>query len=230
MKKIKNEFISNDIEINNILNNYKTNEKIYKKVFNTLNILGTFENNIEVNIYDIKKDEKEEYIKLWCNDINDNIFIFYVTSNNKNDLNKIYKLNNKEEIIYDLTLSKKFELSKENIDFIRTGSIYNFKFGRLITDEKTFYSIFLGNNIGYQIIIDYDNDNATLSEDIINCLNKFDKIPSLLDFTKIFEKLINNNNIKLNNINLSVYKEFKRIGSLESKNKKSKVLRKINKD
>lgn len=216
-------FFSNDEKITSLLEKfYKENAKIYKKIIDSISLLSNFDKKIDVDIYDVKDTENENYIRLWCSDKNDNIFIFYVFSNNKKDLYKMIQLTNANEIIYDISLSKKFVLNKENINFIKSGNTYSFKYGRLITDEKTFYSIYLGDNIGYQIIIDFENEDYILSENILNYLNDMKNRPTFNDFIKLFENLISNN-IKIGNIKVSAYKDFKRIGYLESYGNENKV-------
>lgn len=78
-------------------------------------------------------------------------------------------------------------LTSENIGYTRTSQEYGFKFGRLITDDYSFYSLFLRDDVGYQI---EGNFNENLSVELLSVLNKFDKMPSLMEYTTIFERLL----------------------------------------
>ena len=64
---------------------------------------------------------------------------FIIKKSMNNNLLKIIKETNEQEYEYDLSLSKKFSLNEDNIDFTRHGNINDVKFGRLITNEKDFY-------------------------------------------------------------------------------------------
>ena len=187
-------FYTKDKSIEDLLNSFKQNKK-YKRFIEVLNLIGDFDNNIEV----LGLIEKEN-IKMLFSDKNFNMYIIDLTDNN---INHIKKISDNKELIYDLTLAKKFELNEENINFIKTDKVYNTKFGRLITDSKSFYSLFLGNNIGYQI--EFDIDNSIIPEEIINSVNSMNDIPKFSDFIKIFENLIDFNS---GIINLYAYKDF----------------------
>lgn len=215
MKNKIYEFYSNDIEISSLL---KNEEKLYKRIINTLNILGSFNSKIEVNVYELKDD----CLKVWCTDLEDNIFIFNLKAKDKNELYMITHITNNFEKTYDISLAKKFELNKDNVNYIRSAKTYNCKFGRLITDEKTFYSVYLGNNIGFQLCINY-SPKRFIAEDILSYLNSMDNKPSFLEFIKMFEELIEINDIKFEYIEVSAYKDFKRIGHLKTEYAKNKT-------
>ena len=57
-----------------------------------------------------------------------------------------------------MTLSKKIDITRSNIELLQTESVFNFKFGRLITDSTTFYNLFLSDNICHQLQL---NGNTT---------------------------------------------------------------------
>lgn len=204
-------FYTKDKSIEDLLNSFKQNKK-YKRFIEVLNLIGDFDNNIEV----LGLIEKEN-IKMLFSDKNFNMYIIDLTDNN---INHIKKISDNKELIYDLTLAKKFELNEENINFIKTDKVYNTKFGRLITDSKSFYSLFLGNNIGYQI--EFDIDNSIIPEEIINSVNSMNDIPKFSDFIKIFENLIDFNS---GIINLYAYKDFKKVGNLKIENKIKQKIR-----
>lgn len=203
---------SNNEEIKKILERFKTEEKkLYYKIINTIELIGNFPIRNIIEIYETKDTKKEQYIKLYCTDLKDNIFIFCPISISKTDKTKIEKITDTDTITYDVSLSKKFEVTKENIDLLKANKIFNFKFGRLATDEKTYYNIFLGDNVCYKIQIDTTetiNANEVLSE-----LNKLEKAPSLKEYTDIFSKIIFEKNIEYIKIELGAYKNFESAGT-----------------
>lgn len=136
-------------------------------------------------------------------------------STNRNNLLKIVKEANEQEYEYDLSLSKKFSLNEDNIDFTRYGNINDVKFGRLITNEKDFYSIFMSNDFGYQIQGDFD---VSLTPSLITRINKLSSIPTLFDYMKIFEELLLKNNCKFSKMQVFVFKEFVRTCNLNINN------------
>ena len=127
-KKKTFNLVSSNQEVNSVLNNMKSNSKVYLKLITGLQLLGNFEGKTEIDFYD-KIDD-------------DNLFVFYGYSSDRTDLLKITKDTNEETLEYDLTLAKKFTLNSNNINFTRSNQSYGFKFGRLITDSNNFYSFF----------------------------------------------------------------------------------------
>lgn len=219
---------SNDDKVKEILFNMKQNLKLYSKLITALQLLGTFDGKVEVELYDVVDDENESSIRLWCSDNLGNLFIFYAMSTNRNNLLKIVKETNEQEYEYDLSLSKKFLLNGDNIDFTRYGNINDVKFGRLITNEKDFYSIFMGNDLGYQIQGDFD---VSLTLSLITRINKLSSIPTLPDYIKIFEEALLENNCNFSKMQVFAFKEFVRTCNLNINNKPFKnndnVLKKI---
>ena len=208
---------SKDKSLSKILEQYKLNQKVYFKLLDAFQILGNFNNEINVEIYEIIKEENNKSIKLYCTDNDDLIFVFCPVSTKKEDTYK-FELTTDEGIFeYDLSFSKKYKLSKENIDLIRTKNIYDFKFGRLITNNKNFYNIFLGDDICYEIQINFKND-VIFAEDLLFELNKYPKKPNFLEYIKIFENLLKVKNIDFINVNLSSFKNFEKIGSINLEN------------
>ena len=212
-KKKQFELISNDLNIIDLIESLKINNSLYKKIINTLLSLGTFDKSINCNIYEIKHDEEQSYIKLWCEDVNGNIYIFCPKSNIKQELNIIQKISDDSEKKYDVTLSKKFDIEPSNVELLQTESVFNFKFGRLITDITTFYNLFLSDNICHQLQL---NGNTTPIDikDLLSQLNKLDKIPTLKDYIEIFDNILITNNIQYDAINMASYKDFKNLGSV----------------
>ena len=219
---------SNDEKIQEILFNMKQNLKLYSKLITALQLLGTFDGKTEVELYDMVDNENESSIRLWCSDNLGNLFIFYGMSTNRNNLLKIVKETNEQEYEYAISLSKKFPLNEDNIDFTRYGNINDVKFGRLITNEKDFYSLFMGNDLGYQIQGDF---NVSLTSSLITRINKLPSIPTLPDYIKIFEDVLLENDCKFSKMQILAFKEFVRTCNLNVNNEVLKnndnVLKKI---
>lgn len=219
---------SNDEKIQEILFNMKQNLKLYSKLITALQLLGTFDGKTEVELYDMVDNENESSIRLWCSDSLGNLFIFYALSTNRNNLLKIIKETNEQEYEYDISLSKKFPLNEDNIDFTRYGNINDVKFGRLITNDKNFYSIFMSDDLGYQIQGDF---NVSLTPSLITRINKLQSIPTLFDYMQIFEEVLLENNCKFSKMQIFAFKEFVRTCNLNINNETIKnsdnVLKKI---
>lgn len=217
---------SNDEEIKEILSSMELNSKVYPKLITALQLLGTFDGKVDVELYDVVDNENESSIRLWCSDTLGNLFIFYAMSTNRGNLLKIVKETNEKEYEYDISLAKKFPLNEENIDFTRYGTITDVKFGRFITNEKDFYSIFMGNDLGYQIQGDF---NVSLTTSIITRINKQPSTPTLSDYIKIFEEVLLENNCKFSKMQVFTFKEFVRTCNLNVGNEvlKNNVLKKI---
>lgn len=211
-------FYANNQYIENLLNNFKQS-KNYNRFVEVLKLIGDFNNKIEVF-----EEKDNNNIKLWFSDNDFNLYIINLISEEKKDLTYIKKISNNEEVVYDLSLAKKFTLNKDNINLLKTDKIYNTKFGRLITDNKSFYSLFLGNNTCYQIEIGFNSENYIEISDIISLINNKDNIPSFTDFVKIFENLLSVSN-NYNFVNLYAYKDFQKIGDLKIENKMKQKIR-----
>lgn len=220
MKKIRktNQFVlvAKDEETDVILSSIKNNQKLYNRLIDGLKLLGNFLGPTVVEIFDTLTTKNNKKIRLYCFDVDNNLFVFYGESSDKKDMLKLSKENNFERIDYDLSIAKRFELSSENIGFTRIGNIYGLKFGRLITDWKNFYNIYLRDDIGYQIQGDF---SSPIGKEIINRINKLDKTPKLADCISIFESIINENQIEFSKINIQVFKKFELIGNFTIDNK-----------
>lgn len=203
MGKENNLLYSNDIEINKKIEELKKT-KLYSRFENALKILGNLKNINLVNIYSV--DEKKGIVKAWIDDIDGNIIIFNLVSSKIEDLLKIVKITNDCEKEYDISLSKRFELNDKNIELTRSLQNYNFKFGRLVTNLKDFYTIFINNDIGYKIEGDF---NSNISEELLKELNKLEKVPRFLEYVNLFEKILKQNNITFDSVTITYFKEFK---------------------
>ncbi|MGM9878468.1 MAG: hypothetical protein ACI31R_00335 [Bacilli bacterium] len=206
------ELYSNDINVVSLLKQMKLQSKLYKRINDSLQILGNFGTRIEMNIYEVAEKENGSIVTLWCMDLDDNLFVICPFSTNKKDLSIISRETNEEYNKYDLSLSKNYELNETNINLTKTSKILGTKFGRLITDEHTFYNLFLGNNIIYQIELAVSNNKNINGKDLVSKINEFNDVPSLADYIKAFDLLLRNNNIDTSSITIGAYKNFEQIG------------------
>ena len=211
-KKEDFELFSDTYAVNKELEFIKDNNKLYSRIINTLKVLGNFKGKINVDIYDKDKDNT----RLWFSNSNKDIFVIYSHSNDKNNYNLIsYEGNN--SYTYDVSLIKKAEITKDNINMMRVGKIKTFKFGRLITDEKKFYNIYLGDGISFGI--DIDNSSGKIYvDDLVNELNKVDNSPRLFEISNIFHKIITDKSISYDNVLFTCYKDYQIIGKIDSNN------------
>lgn len=219
-KKTFDLFSSNE-EVDSVLTNMKSNSKVYLKLITGLQLLGNFEGKTEIDFYDKIDDDKEKKIRLWCTDSDDNLFVFYGFSSDRKDLLKILKETNEEALEHDLTLSKKFNLNSNNINFTRFNQSYGFKFGRLITDSNNFYSLFLRDDIGYQIQGDL---NADIVKELLSELNKLENSPKLTDYLNIFEKILTVKDLHFSILSISAFKDFENVGSFQINDENAKSL------
>lgn len=204
-KKKNLNLYSNDFQTNEILSNLKLQNKVYFRLISALQILGNFDQNVNVEIFEVIQDEENKKIILSCFVKNDKLFLFHGISTDRKDLLLINEISNDYEKKYDIALAKKFELTPDNINLTLMDKEYDFKFGRLITDNINFYSLFLGNNISYQIVGDFDKN---ISSHLISELNKLEDIPTLQKYISIFEKIILDENMDFSNLKISAYKNF----------------------
>ncbi len=160
-------------------------------------------------------------IRLWCTDSDDNLLVFYGYSSDRTDLLKITKETNEETIEYALTLAKKFTLNSNNINFTRSNQSYGFKFGRLITDSNNFHSLFLRDDIGYQIQGDL---NTNIVKELLSELNKLENLTKLTYYLNIFERILTVKNIHFSMLSISAFKDFENVGSFQINDEKSKSL------
>ncbi len=203
---------SKNENVHNILYNMQLNQKLYLRLVESLQVLGRFDDKVEVDFYDRVESKKGTKIRLWCTDSEGNLFIFYGISCDRKDWLKIIKETNEEELEYDISLAKKYSLNLENINFTRTKQIYDFKFGRLVTDEKTFYSLFLGSDIIYQIL---GNFNGNVIKDLLNQLNELKNEPKFMDFLNVFNNVLTNNKIQYFVSSISAIKDFELTSSFQ---------------
>lgn len=209
-KPNKFDLTASNEEASAVLSSMKTNLKIYNRLIEGLKLLGSFDGKTEVEIYDTLTVGDDKKIRLCCFDDDSRLFIFYGESFDRNDLLKLSREDDKGTIKYDLSLTKKYELNSENIDFTRTGNIYGLKFGRLITNWTDFYSLFLRDDIGYQILGDF---SSSFDKNIINLINSFDQTPKLADCILVFESMIKDEQISFSKMNVKAFKNLELLGS-----------------
>lgn len=214
MKKKKTfELYTNNETIINVLNNFKNNQKIYLRILELLQLVGNFEGKTEIELYEIHNTDDKKEIKIWLSDLDGNIFILTACTTSKADISKIEKLTNDNHLIYDLSLAKKFKLTSDNVRLTQTGIKYDFKFGRLITDNKSFYNLFLGNNTCYQLSIEFVEQPVSI-EKLLYKLNQLENSPKFIDYIQIFDSLITEDKLKFTIINLSAFQNFEMIGNM----------------
>lgn len=227
-KKKSFDLYSRNDETSNLIKEMKSHSKVYLKLISSLQKLGHFdEAKNEVEIYDSVETEENKKIRLCCSDLDDNIFIFYATSNDKKDIFKIVKETNEKTLEYDLSLAKKYDITSDNIELTRTGKILNFKFGRLITDNKNFYSLFMSGDLIFQVSGDFDKE---LTNDIIVKLNNFLVIPTLSEFIRVFEIVLSENDCSFSELNVLAFKEGIKVGNIvvgEQRKDKANLLKRI---
>jgi len=211
MKKKKIfELYTNNVKIKNILDIFKSNQKSYLRMLEFLQLIGNFEGQTEVELYEMSNINE---IKIWLSDSNGNIFILTPISTIKQNVNKIEKLTNDSRLIYDLSLAKKFKLTSDNITLLQSGIKYDFKYGRLITDNKSFYNLFLGENICYHLNIEFLEQSVS-AEKLLSKLNKLQSSPKFTDYIQIFESILTEDMLRFTTINLSAFQNFEMIGNV----------------
>ena len=219
--------ISNNYKIDILIDELKQKPSLYNKLVNSLLFLGDFNKDIVCNLYKEVDNKYESFTKLWCEDNNGNVFVFYITSKQRTDLNIITKLA-EEETNYDISLIKKAKLNEDNVDLIKFDQVCNFKFGRLITDNKTYFNIFLKDNICYRVSL-IGNEDVIHTNIIIDKLNNLKDVPSFKTATTIFALVFDYCNIEYEEAILKYYKEYecKLTINLEgTKGKKNNVVKK----
>lgn len=212
-----------DEKVQLMLRELKEDSKTYERLLEGLQVLGNFKNEeYLVEIYDVRVVDKNNKVRLCFTDETGNIFIIYGKSNDKKDNLLINKSSNEKDCMYDISLAKKAEINKDNIELTRTDKTYGLKFGRLITDDKTFYSLFLGNEVVYQIEGDFDKG---MKEALISKLNKVENNPQLVDFIKIVETITQENGISFNEATIRTFKSFYKIGEFKIGGKKEETIK-----
>ena len=225
-KKIFELYTKNETIVN-VLEEFKNNQKSYLRMLGLLQLLGNSDGKTEVDFYEENNKDDKKNIKIWFSDLEGNIFILTTYSTSRAELTIVEKLTNDNHFKCDLALAKKFNLTSDNVELTQTEFVSTFKFGRLITDNKSFYNLFLSDNVCYQIQINSNsNDDNIDSKELLIELNKLENIPKFMEYIEIFDSLLQKSNINYSLISLRAYKNFEKIGSLSingDKKKKKKV-------
>ena len=119
-------FYTQDKYLKEYLINYENKyKKTEDKIIEFMNITGIFPVSVELNLYDVKKkNDNITDVIVYCTDFYHNIFTFSLYSDERNNLNIIQKSTNEGDVKYDVSLSKKYELTKDNVDLIKTYTIH----------------------------------------------------------------------------------------------------------
>ena len=200
----------------------RSNQKIYVRILEALDLLGFFERQVVAEIFN--EDKRKGRTDICISDKNEDLFILTCRSLNKNDLNVIRKVGNDEDVSYDLSLIKKAELNNDNIDLCRTDTVYNTRHGRLISDRKNFVSLFLGGNVAYQLLSEFDKPIPI--DRIVADINDIEEKPSFKQFISSFEKNLLPNQID-QIIEINAYNEFVKIGNVRVKNEEKGKQKKL---
>ena len=212
-KKNNIKIIGVDSAADKIVKDFEGNEKQCSKIISALQVLGNFEKIIEFEIYDTQEDEKESYIKINCFDSNDNMFVICPISSSRDSQNIIEVTSNDSTKMYDVSLLKKEIITKDNIEISRFFKKYDFKYGRLISDEKSFCSLFISDDVIYQMRIINNPDIIKFDcQMLLTKLNSLKDLPRFLDFASLFEELIKNKGL---NMHFESFKDFQKNGELK---------------
>ena len=144
---------------------------MFLKLINFLFNAGYFDEyaSVEVFLSEVVVEDKKNAIKIFCYDKDNNIFEFYGDSNIKKDYDRVKVYKDDKEYNYDLSLIKNYEVNPSNIELLRSDKVINTKFGRLITDDKSYYNFF-SKDIAYQTII--NSEEKLDSKVIVSEINK----------------------------------------------------------
>lgn len=202
----------------------RSNPKFYKKLLDSLDILGFFDNTVIAEIFNV--DKRLGKVEVSFSDKNEDLFIITAKSNNKNDLTIVRKLSDEDDTSYDLSLVKKTDVNNDNIDLCRTDRVYNTRHGRLISDRKTFATLFLGNT-AYQLLSSFDNPIDI--EPVINEINKKEEKPTFKEFIDAIGTALTEDEID-RVLEVNSYSDFERTSTIrfdELKSKGNALVKKI---
>lgn len=217
-------FDAENVEVKKIL---KNNKKV-NRILESITVLGEFNKKIPTFVYEIYDNDDYKFIKLYCEDLNENIFVFYVFSSQINDMGCFEMISNISNEKYDVKLAKKYEITNDNICLLKSGIKYDFRYGRLMTNEKScnniFYTFFLPNDISVQLNILYLNDDSLQINSILSSLNKLCSVPNLFQISSIFSDMLLKNDIKYQNVSVMLFNKFNKIKSINIYNEKENGL------
>lgn len=211
MKKQQTILYSNDENINKLISSL-TNKKVFNRLLEVLENIGTFDTKIE--IFKDESNLNDGKIKVWCFDQNNNIFIFCLFSDAKKDFFKIsVERDDGVSVYYDFSLSKNYPLSSNNINFIKCEHVYNFKYGRLITTNENDYNLFMQNDNIISIHIDPEEQKLDVDM-LLKGLNSCETI-NLKNYIEIVNSVITFHRLNINYIKVSVVSKFQIINEFK---------------
>lgn len=224
MNNIK--FISKEDSINNLIIELENDKKRYLRINEFLNTIGNFTEEVELELYEAIDRRNLQEIRLCFSDKDDNIYIICPISSKKENKYLIEVMDDFGERKYNILLLKKEPITKENIELARTKEEYNFNFGRLITDNKNFFNLFLGNNICYQLKTN-SKEEQMLHPGVLVDLNSMKERPTLLEYINIIQENIERYGTDMNIDEVNSYDNFNKESTLSFSNKQqNKVLKK----
>lgn len=192
-----------DDSIMSDLENFSSRKKLLNNMQNLFVVDGNF---ADIAIIE-QLDSSDSYSKCFVEDLDGVSYVFFLYNQDSSQYGIIEKDGGQ---VFDLKLLKNNELNYDNYKMCRTGNVTNFKFGRFISDNKSFISVFLANDTCFQLF--FETDELINPKPIIDKLNKVDDF-SLKSFIDIMEESLENVNL----ISLKVYKNFEIIGDMDLK-------------
>ena len=201
-----------DGDSRNALKQLRGDPKLYKKIMDTLDIIGFFEPVMVAELY--ARDKVRGKVEVALSDKDDDLFIITPKSNSKGDLNIVRKLSGDTEEKYDVSIIKKNDITTDNVDLCRCDKVYNTKFGRVITDRKTYVTALFGDHNIYQMLCDFSKPIDV--ESLVSDINSKESKPSFKDFTDGLEKVVPEDEMD-NILELNCYDNFDKISSIKVK-------------
>jgi len=185
------------------LENFSSRKKLLNNMQNLFVVDGNFADIAIIEQLDLS----DSYSRCFVEDLDGVSYVFFLYNQDSSQYGIIEK---DGEQFFDLKLLKNNDLNYDNYEMCRTGNVTNFKFGRFISDNKSFISVFLANDTCFQLF--FETDELIDTKPIIDKLNKVDDF-SLKSFIDIMEESLENVNL----ISLKVYKNFEIIGDMDLK-------------
>ena len=164
----------------------RKNTEVYNRILESFDYLGFFDKKVQAKMYG--EDRKRGILEVAVCDNAGSLFILNCKANNPNDLYVVRKINEDEDISYDLSLVKKtVPLTNDNIDICRVKDRLMSRHGRIFTDSKTFLSLFLGHGYTYLMLSDF---NTPIDKnEFINRVNGYENKPTYREFIEIIKEL-----------------------------------------
>ena len=185
----------------------RKNTEVYNRILESFDYLGFFDKKVKAKMYG--EDKKRGKVEVAVCDSAGSLFILTCKANNPDDLYVVRKINEDEDISYDLSLIKKtVPLSNDNIDICRVKDKLMSRHGRMFTDERTFLTLFLGHGYTYQMLSDFNNPiNKNM---FLNRVNSYENKPTYREFINIIKELTPPSEID-NILEVNAYKHGEKI-------------------